>query len=186
MATKIHPAYQLFLPSNRWDSTPKVLTYVHKDVLAAAVGPRDTSNIITVHLTDSNVTLINVYRPPNEGQGGPIRTQLERLNCETKTMVGGDFNAVAPTWQDLGTPRGGDTDIEAWFEKQWLWVLNEPDEATHEAGNVLDLAAANIPRATMAIEEHLHTGSDHQTLITTLTAQDRRRPPRGATPANTF
>ena len=26
MATKTHPAYQLFLPSNRWDSTPKVLT----------------------------------------------------------------------------------------------------------------------------------------------------------------
>ena len=178
MATKTHPAYQLFLPSNRWDSTPKVLTYVHKDVPAAAVGPRDTSNIITVHLTDSNVTLINVYRPPNEGRGGPIRTQLERLNCETKTMVGGDFNAVAPTWQDLGTPRGGDTDIKAWFEKQGLWVLNEPDEATHDDGNVLDLAATNISGATMAIEEHLHTGSDHQTLVTTFTAQDRRRPPR--------
>ena len=168
MATKTHPAFQLFLPSNRWDSTPKVLTYVHKDISAADSGPRATSNIIIIHLINSGITLVNVYRPPNEGLRGPILTQLQGLQCGAKTMVGGDFNAIAPTWQDLGVSRGGDTDVEAWFEGQGLQVLNEPNEATHDAGNVLDLVATNILEFTMAIEEYLHTGSDHQTLVTTL------------------
>lgn len=178
MATKTHPAFQLFLPSNRWDSTPKVLTYVHKDVPATAIGPRATSNIIITRLIDSGITLVNVYRPPNEGVRGPILAQLQGLQCGAKTMVGGDFNATAPTWQDLRAPRGGDTDVEAWFESQGLQVLNEPNEATHDLGNVLDLAATNILGSTMAIEEHLHTGSDHQTLVTTLKTPGGRRPPR--------
>ena len=69
MATKTRPAFQLFLPSNRWDSTPKVLTYVHKDVPAAAIGPRATSNIIITRLVDSGITLVNVCRPPDEACG---------------------------------------------------------------------------------------------------------------------
>ena len=48
-------------------------------------------------------------------------------------MADDDFNATAPTWQDLRAPRGGDTDVEAWFESQGLQVLNEPNEATRDA-----------------------------------------------------
>ena len=45
-----------------------------------------------------------------------------------------------------------------------MQLLNTPDEPTHDAGGVLDLAFANIAHSAGGIVPHLESGSDHRTM----------------------
>jgi hypothetical protein len=51
--------------------------------------------------------------------------------------------------------------------------IGAPGAATHNAEYVLDLTFSNVPFATTQIREDLHSGSDHETQVTTLLGRGR-------------
>lgn len=171
--TKTHPAFKLTLPSTRWEQRPRVLTYVSKEHQSYPVRTPLSRDLLQVHLPELGLDILNVYRPPGDGGHGRTTADLVTISPTGCFVAGGDFNAIAPTWQKWGSPRGGDLRVEAWAADQGLALVSPQDLATHEDGNVLDLAFSNIPGASANIEQHLATGSDHETLLIEVPASRR-------------
>jgi hypothetical protein len=46
--------------------------------------------------------------------------------------------------------------------------ISVPGQPTHCAGHVLDLTFSNIPFAQSAVDASMHSGSDHETIVTSV------------------
>jgi len=46
--------------------------------------------------------------------------------------------------------------------------IGTPGGVTQDAGHVLDLIFSNIPFASSEVKEDMHSGSDHETQVTTI------------------
>lgn len=53
-----------------------------------------------------------------------------------------------------------------WAQSKSLGIAFPIDKRTHDRANTLDLMFTNILRTQCNIEEHLHTTSEHETLLT--------------------
>jgi hypothetical protein len=62
--TKTHPCYQLFSPATRWETRPRALIYVRRDLPAYSLPQPASPDIAAVCI--AGLTIINVYRPPND------------------------------------------------------------------------------------------------------------------------
>ena len=167
--TKSHPAYNCHAPPLGWEPRPRVLTYTACSISAytSPLSPR-SNDLLLLCLPDEKLEVLNVYRPPQEGRSGRTPALLQGIPITNRFIAAGDFNATHPSWQSWGNPRGGDAAIAEWAEASGLALLSPPDSATHQLGNVLDLVFSNISTAATNIELHLRTGSDHESLLTTI------------------
>lgn len=92
-------------------------------------------------------------------------------NC----LIGGDFNA----WHDMFEPgvqsvhQGAE--LARWAGESGMDFIGTPGVPTQRAGHVLDLTFSNIPFAQSTVRLDMHSGSDHETQVTTI-------PGRGHTP----
>ncbi|KDN63501.1 hypothetical protein CSUB01_12226 [Colletotrichum sublineola] len=167
--TKTHPNYSLCTPVLHWtdsDTRPRVLTYVrsqHTDLDIRHITKTPLRDIIGVTIQDT--LFLNVYRAP---QDPTVLDALEAWTPPPHALVAGDFNAWHPLWQPGITPNWGANRLAAWADTHLLALANTPGIPTHDDGNTLDLVLTNLPLATTTIAEHLHTGSDHDTLLTTI------------------
>src|SRR4051794_21678959 len=175
---KSHPAFNCHTPPLGWEPRPRVLSYTARSLSAyiSPLSPR-SNDLLLLCLPDEKLEVLNIYRPPQEGRNGPTPSLLQDIPIEGRFIAAGDFNATHPTWQSWGSPRGGDAAIAEWAEAANLALLSPPNSATHQQGNVLDLVFSNIPTATTNIEQHLRTGSDHESLLTIIPSL--RGPRRG-------
>lgn len=100
--TKTYPRYQLFSPTTRWETRPRTLTYVWKDLPAHAL-PQPSSPDITAVEVDG-LTIINVYHPPKDPAAPSLLTistlhTLLQFPVPQNTIIAGDFNTYHPLWQ---------------------------------------------------------------------------------------
>jgi hypothetical protein len=161
--TKTHPRYRLFGPVTRWNSRPRALTYVRRDLPAHLLPHPSSPDIIALKIL--GLTVINVYRAPRDliSPGSTLSTLLE-FSPPRNTLVAGDFNTYHPTWQSGSHYSNGASRLTEWLDLHGLALCLEPDTPTHGA-NTIDLVFSDIPAET-TVEEHLHTTSDHSTLLT--------------------
>ena len=61
--------------------------------------------------------------------------------------------------------------VREWATKLGLTLISLYNISIHQKGNALDLVFSNITGAEANVEDYLATGSDHQTLVTTLLSQ---------------
>src|SRR6185312_10756576 len=113
-----------------------------------------------------DITITNVYRPPNLMRGHHIHRCITNIRVRGRTLVGGDFNAIDEMWQSDGSSRTGDHSVAEWAMEQGLRLGIEPDIGTHAEGNTIDLTFTNIPGAHTQHAPQMDTGSDHKTLVT--------------------
>lgn len=179
--TKSHPSYQTFVPLSHWTSRPRVLLYARKGLSSSIFQSfsdlsRDLVDI-TIHDQHSNTRLqiLNIYNAPrgSEEYGQGLQHLLSLSHTEHPTlcpaMVCGDFNIRHADW-DTSTnsmPQDGDALLH-WTQAHSLYLLNPLATATHNRGGTLDLVFAKHPGAKSEVSLDLHTGSDHETILTTL------------------
>ncbi|POS83503.1 hypothetical protein EPUL_005004, partial [Erysiphe pulchra] len=117
----------------------------------------------------------NVYNAPSGSQdvGQGLWTILQS-SPPSRILVMGDFNCRHASWDLLVDRRPilGE-DLEEWTQKHGLQLLNW-GTPTHSRGGVLDLAWSNVPRMETNTAPHLHTTSDHDTLLMYLTRYETR------------
>jgi hypothetical protein len=46
--------------------------------------------------------------------------------------------------------------------------ISIPRQLTHQAGHVIDLTFSNVPFAQSAVDASMHSGSDHETIVTSI------------------
>ena len=80
-------------------------------------------------------------------------------------LVAGDFNTRHPLWDSRATASRKSIELANWAQTNDLVLASPIDKSTHSRGNTLDLAFTNNPYVQCNIEEHLHTTSDHETLV---------------------
>lgn len=178
--TKTLPRYQLFSPTTRWETRPRTLTYVRRDLQAHSLPQPASPDITAVYVAD--MTIINVYRPPGDlvtpARAATIPSTLHTLlqySLPPNSILAGDFNTYHPLWQPGIDPHrltAGATALTEWLETHELALCIEPGTPTH-GPNTLDLAFSNF-LAQASVESYLNTSSDHATILITV---DSKEPP---------
>jgi hypothetical protein len=62
----------------------------------------------------------------------------------------------------------GSGPLADWFARKNLDLVSKPGRRAHDTGSTLDLVLNNLPIVYTYIAEHLHTGSDHCSIVTTI------------------
>jgi hypothetical protein len=62
--TKTHPRYQLFSPTTRWETRPRALIYVRRDLPVYSLFQPASLDITAIYT--ASLTIINIYHPPND------------------------------------------------------------------------------------------------------------------------
>ncbi len=116
--------------------------------------------------TDVNgYAILNAYRQPLHPH---ILEYVTHLSPPTNCLVGGDFNAWHDMFEPGIQPAHQATEVARWASDSGMDFIGVPGEPTQRAGHVLDLTFSNIPFAHTAVHPRLHSGSDHETQITTI------------------
>ena len=165
--TKTLQGYTLWGPATRWNPRPRAL-YTNANTAASQL-PTSGPDAVGVHI--AGISLLNVYNEP----GRDVRWVADLFPLVTgRFLLAGDFNARHPRWCSWTEPSAGTERLLEQMPKG-MTLLNPPDVPTHERGNVLDLAWANIPGGDATVSEFHTVGSDHLPLHISL-PYDRPRP----------
>ena len=170
--TKNHHDFEVFSPTDSWEIRPRVLTYVRKgrNINPEQYRPANTTDICWVKLTGVQppINITNVYRPPQEKVEGPIISILKGWQVPRNCIIAGDFNTRHPIWDSRAEATGRAEELVNWMQNSDLEIISPINIPTHDRGSTLDLTFSNILGSNCTIEEHLHTSSDHETLLTTI------------------
>ncbi|TLD03543.1 uncharacterized protein PgNI_11520 [Pyricularia grisea] len=183
--TQTHPGYDVFAPVDEWHAStyeamtgfrPRVLTYVKKGAALRAAQRRlpqgqNTRDVLWLEI--NGILFINVYRAPG------IKAALEMV-CNTvpngPTVIGGDFNVTAAAYQPGRTDARGRDQLTAWAQAQGIHFTGNIGVPTHRDGGLLDMVFSNLPSTVTMVNSSLYTGSDHESLYTTLRTRGAPRP----------
>lgn len=178
--TKTHPSYQAFSPLSTWTSRPRVLIYIHKGIPLSPSQPisdicRDVICVTVSLYANKTINIYNIYNSPagSEDAGSGLHHTLNiPINDNPllrPSIVVGDFNIRHRDWDHTThqAPYNGDQLVD-WASRQDLYLLNPDQTATHSRGGTLDLSFSSMPLASCIVAHDLSTGSDHETLVTTL------------------
>ncbi|KAI1000613.1 hypothetical protein K3495_g7583 [Podosphaera aphanis] len=111
----------------------------------------------------------NINNTPtgSDGAGGELTSLLSCIDISF--FVGGDFNLRHPLWDSsVLYARRSCSDLIDWYESRGLKLLNPTETPTHNRGGTLDLAFCSDNNAKCEVCLDLHSISDRETLVTTL------------------
>ena len=185
--TKCHSAYETFTPLDSWETRPRVVTYTRKGagIQASQLRPTTSHDLLFLQLQSTNgstLTIINVYNAPigSQDENQAVKTLFNLpLSAFNSTFLAGDLNLHHPRWDPL-CPTISNTaeSFTNWLDTHSFNLLSPIGEATHNRGNVLDLAFLSGPyTADTTIAQHLDSTSDHRSLLTTLDLDTRTEDP---------
>lgn len=138
--TKRHPGFETFCPADRWDSRPRVLTFVRKHVglQVDQIWCGVTRDVLAIQIHGQRLSPFsfwNVYNAPPgcEGGGDGVHLLTEK-NTSGRTITVGDFNLRHPLWDHTGHTRPSGSTLDffiAWLEARGASIINPPGVATH-------------------------------------------------------
>lgn len=180
--TKNHPSYDSFSPNDDWESVrPRAISYVRKELsLHTEQIYTDSSDTVALRLTSptgKTLLLFNVYNntPRTPSSKSAIQTlyTIPQSLFKGDFLLQGDFNLHHIRWQPSWprSPSPGAEDFVEWADHHNIILLSPLDKATHNQGNVLDLALGSgtlLYKSTCCIASHLDATSDHSPLLTTI------------------
>ena len=121
---------------------------------------------------------MNVYNAPvggiRDSEAAKALTSLPADLFSQPTLLAGDFNLPHPNWQpSLRTNfKPFAETFASWLNTTPLVLLSEPDRATHDRGNVLDLTFITgsllLAGASTVVAYDLDSTSDHRPLLSTI------------------
>ena len=172
--TKTHPGFDIYAPVDAWDSEeptqreaerPRVMTYVRKGAGLRVQQRHPICSRDMLWIDVNGFSILNVYREPNAPE---VIDYVTHLVPPARCLVGGDFNA----WHDTFEPgvqnaRKG-KELASWARSSGMDFIGMPGVPTQRDGHVLDLTFSNIAFAQTCVRTEMHSGSDHETQVTTI------------------
>ena len=117
--------------------------------------------------------------PVREPVPNDIIHYITHLSPPPSCLIGGDFNAPHDMFEPGVRPSRNGPDLARWASNSGMDFIGTPGAPTQRFGHVLDLTFSNIPFAHSLIRPDMHSGSDHETQVTTI-------PRRGTVPLEQF
>jgi hypothetical protein len=100
-----------------------------------------------------------MYKEPHTSE---IIDYVAYLASLSSCLIKKDFNV----WYNMFKPSVADTnkksELAAWSSTSNIDYIRNPEEATHNAGYVLDLSFLNIPFVITSIQTDIYYVSDHK------------------------
>ena len=158
---------------------------IHHQVINLPLPPPGDKHLeqqaIMLRGTEHNITLINVYIPPESSCSNGYRPSIEHLlNLSPEdSIIVGDFNAHHDLWHSAGTHGSRGTTLASEIEESRLAVLNDHSSTrvTASASSSPDItlmSEAYLPLAEWTVQAAL--GSDHLPITITLQGEVRTTP----------
>ncbi|KAI0992832.1 hypothetical protein K3495_g15351, partial [Podosphaera aphanis] len=180
--TQTHPGYDLYAPVDSWgmdgtncalmDERPRVLTYTKKGAGLYVQQRRPVQSRDLLWITVNDYHILNAYRQPTTNE---VIDYVTHLAAPNNCLVGGDFNVHHAIFEPGVVTAHRGQEMADWSFVSGMEYIGRPGRPTHQRGHVLDLTFSNIPFATTCVNEDLHSGSDHETQITTIPGRGRER-----------
>jgi len=177
--TQTHPGFQLVAPVDTWGNgdagqreaeRPRVLTYTRKGAGLRIQQRRPVQSRDLLWIDVNRYAILNVYRQPLSTEALDYVTNLTApRNC----LIGGDFNTRHDMFEPGVEAALQGTQVARWAVDSGIDFIGEPGEPTHRLSHVLDLTFSNIPFAQTNVRRDLHSGSDHETQVTTIPGRGR-------------
>jgi len=176
--TSTHPGYRMLSPVVSWNDSetwerdrPRVLTYIRKvpGLKADIIHPRLSRDLLWVEV--NGYSILNFYRQPLDNT---TLHYLVSLTPPPNCLIGGDLNARHELFEPGSITAHGGSEVARWASQSDIPFIGEPGEPTHRAGHVIDVSFSNIPFARTSVQAALHSGSDHNTLVTVLPSRGRQ------------
>lgn len=180
--TQTHPGFDLHAPVDQWGQgdlealradRPRVLTYTKKGANFEITQLRDSPSRDWLSLLVNGTAITNIYRSADSNSALDM---VCNLSPNRPTIVGGDFNLIANEYEPSRLNARGGHRLSAWANSTNMEFTGEIGAPTHAGGGVLDLVFSNIPFASTHISAELTTGSDHETLVTSLCLKGQGKP----------
>ena len=176
--TSSHPGYNMISPVVSWNDPqtleqdrPRVLTYIRKTpgLKADIIHPRLSRDLLWTEV--NGFKILNFYRQPLDNR---TLHYIVSLAPPPNCVIGGDLNVRHELFEPGSVTAHGGADVARWSSQNDIPFIGQPGEATHRAGHVIDVSFSNVPFAFTTVQDSLHSGSDHNTLVTTLPSRGRR------------
>jgi hypothetical protein len=113
----------------------------------------------------NGVSILNCYRQPLTPN---VLQYVTHLTPPQHCVVGGDFNVRYESFEPSVSAASGGIELARWAANASMDYIGVPGQPTHCAGHVLDLTFSNIPFAQSAVDASMHCGSDHETIVTSV------------------
>lgn len=177
--TQNHPSYDCYAPTDSWDSIepdqreaerPRVMTYVRKGAGLKTQQRRSIQSRDLLWIDVNGYAILNVYRQPHSIV---VMDYVTHLAPPPQCLVGGDFNAWHDMWEPGIQPANRGADLARWSADAAMDYIGTVGEPTQRSGHVLDLTFSNISFAYSEIRQDMHSGSDHETQVTTIPGRGR-------------
>ena len=183
--TQNHPGFDCYAPVDAWNDEdpdrreaerPRVMTYVRKGVGLKVQQRRPIHSRDLLWLDVNGYAILNAYRQPLSLE---VIDYVTHLAPPSNCLIGGDFNAWHDMFEPGVQPVHQGAELARWASDSGMDYIGTPGDPTQRAGHVLDLTFSNIPFAHTIIKPDMHSGSDHETQVTTI-------PGRGSVPLEQY
>ncbi|KAF9730165.1 RNA-directed DNA polymerase from transposon x-element [Paraphaeosphaeria minitans] len=170
--TSTHPGFRHLAPISTWDTPtasgsarPRVMTYIRKGYHLRLQTRESLNHPDLLWVVVNGVAILNCYRQPLTPD---VLQYVTHLTPPQHCLVGGDFNVRHESFEPAVTAANGGIELARWAAAASMDYIGVPGQPTHCAGHVLDLTFSNIPFAQSAVEASMHSGSDHETIVTSI------------------
>ncbi|KNG52885.1 hypothetical protein TW65_09289 [Stemphylium lycopersici] len=144
---------------------PRVMTYIRKGCHLRYQARESLNHPDMLWTVVNGVAILNCYRQPHTSH---VIQYVTHLIPPQLCLVGGDFNARHESFEPTTTATNGGAELARWAANASMDYIGMPGQPTHCAGHVLDLTFSNIPFAQSAVDVSMHSGSDHETIVTSV------------------
>lgn len=177
--TQSHSAYNSFSPIMTWDTNPRVMIYVRKNIKASQIlfDAREHPDIMRISLqprTGTKITITNVYNAQtNSERTHEAVTLLQSQPCPENHILCGDFNLHHHRWDTRATSESPlAEDFSTWTDVNNMLLLTDRNIPTRRNA-VLDLSFASASllekvEMTAEIDDKVDCNSDHRPVRVTL------------------
>ncbi|POS82881.1 hypothetical protein EPUL_003848 [Erysiphe pulchra] len=166
-STKTHADFDTFSPTDDWEERPRVITYIRKGrgLQAVQIRPSNTTDIcwVTIMGFTPPITIANVYRPPQETEGGAVISALKAFHVPSNYLVAGGFNTRQPLWDSRETASSKSVELVDWVQTNDLVLASPIDKISgsgfkpHSPRAQFSLKPENIPHIAAVVKETLPT-----------------------------
>jgi hypothetical protein len=113
----------------------------------------------------NRVSILNCYR---QAHNQDVLQYVTHLIPPEHCLIGGDFNLEHETFEPGVAATNGGIELARWATAASIDYIAIPGQPTHRAGHVIDLTFSNVPFVQSAVDASMHSGSDHETIVTSI------------------